>query len=104
MIVFGRLFFPILLALLSKAHQETLSNDAPLKRSWAAHASQASFDLPETSCMFIIAHYRARPPDSHSTPDSTLIYLATIVLLHDIETNPGPIAMPPGSMLLSDVR
>ena len=50
--------------------------------------------------MFIIAHYRARPPDSHSTPDSTLIYLATIVLLHDIETNPGP--MPPGSMLLSD--
>ena len=87
----GKILVFILLALLSKYHQQSGSSVYQnLARSWSAHASQLSCERPETSAILLIAHYRHTPPDQNSSPDGTLIYLATLLLVHDVEINPGP--------------
>ena len=86
MLKFGKILVFILLALFSKRHQQTGSSVYQnLAHSWSAHASQKSCETPVTSVLFILAHYRHNPPDENSSPDGILIYLATLLIVHDVE-------------------
>ena len=56
--------------------------------SWAAHARLGDSEIRDLeSTPLIIAHYRRVPPKQ---TDHVLTYLATLLLIHDLELNPGP--------------